>query len=74
VSLLGDLCAQLGFNAFNHTHFSGVNSTLNVTSLTNYTSTNQPFDANGNFISANRNGFGTMNGARDPRNLQLVAR
>ncbi len=62
------------FNAFNHTQFSGVNSTLNVTSLTNYTPTNLPFDANGNFIFANRNGFGTINGARDPRILQLVAR
>ena len=62
------------FNAFNHTQFSGVNATLNVTSLTNYTPTNLPFDANGNFIFANRNGFGTINGARDPRILQLVAR
>ena len=62
------------FNAFNHTQFSGVNSTLNVTSLTNFTPTNLPFDANGNFIFANRNGFGTINGARDPRILQLVAR
>jgi hypothetical protein len=69
------------FNAFNHTQFggggtngSGVNATLNVTSLTNPTPTNLPFDANGNFIPANRNGFGTVSGARDPRILQLVAR
>jgi len=62
------------FNALNHTQFSGVNSTLNVTSLTNFTPTNLPYDANGNFIFANRNGFGTINGARDPRILQLVAR
>lgn len=62
------------FNALNHPQFSGVNSTLNVTSLTNFTPTNLPFDANGNFIFANRNGFGTVNGARDPRILQLVAR
>jgi len=62
------------FNAFNHTQFSGVNATLNVTSLTNFTPTNLPFDANGNFIFANRNGFGTINGARDPRILQMVAR
>jgi hypothetical protein len=62
------------FNALNHTQFSGVNATLNVTSLTNYTPTNLPFDASGNFIFANRNGFGTINGARDPRMLQLVAR
>jgi hypothetical protein len=62
------------FNALNHTQFSGVNATLNVTSLTNFTPTNLPYDANGNFIFANRNGFGTINGARDPRILQLVAR
>jgi hypothetical protein len=62
------------FNVFNHTQFSGVNATLNVTSITNYTPTNLPYDANGNFIFANRNGFGTINGARDPRILQLVAR
>jgi hypothetical protein len=62
------------FNAFNHTQFSGVNATLNVTSLTNFTPTNLPFDANGNFIPANKNGFGTVNGVRDPRILQLVAK
>ena len=62
------------FNALNHTQFSGVNATLNVTSLTNFTPTNLPFDANGNFIPANKNGFGTINGVRDPRILQMVAR
>jgi hypothetical protein len=62
------------FNALNHTQFIGVNSNLNITSLTNPTPTNLPFDANGNFIFANRNGFGTVNAARDPRILQMVAR
>lgn len=62
------------FNALNHTQFSGVNATLNVTSLTDFTPTNLPFDANGNFIPANKNGFGTVNGVRDPRILQLAAR
>ncbi len=62
------------FNALNHTQFSGVNATLNVTSLTNFTPTNLPFDANGNFIPANKNGFGTINGVRDPRILQMVAK
>src|SRR5262249_9411258 len=62
------------FNALNHTQFTGVNAKLNITRLTNSTPTNLPFDANGNFIFANRNGFGTVNGARDPRILQLVAR
>ena len=40
------------FNALNHTQFSGVNSNLNFTSLTNLTPNNLPFDANGNFINA----------------------
>jgi hypothetical protein len=62
------------FNALNHTQFSGVNSNLNITSLTNPTPTNLPFDASGNFVFANRNGFGTVNGVRDPRILQMVAR
>jgi hypothetical protein len=62
------------FNALNHTQFSGVNSNLNFTSLTNLTPTNLPYDANGNFIFNNRNGFGTINGVRDPRILQMVAR
>lgn len=60
------------FNAFNHVQFSGVNNTLNVKSLTDPTPTNLPFDAAGNLV--NRNGFGTVSGARDPRILQLVAR
>lgn len=62
------------FNALNHTQFSGVNSNLNITSLTNPTPTNLPFDASGNFVFANRNGFGTVSGVRDPRILQMVAR
>jgi hypothetical protein len=62
------------FNAFNHTQFSGVNANLNFSSLSNLTPTNLPFDANGNFIFNNRNGFGTVNGVRDPRILQMVAR
>jgi len=62
------------FNAFNHTQFSGVNATLNVKSLTDFTPTNLPFDASGNFIPANKNGFGTINGIRDPRILQMVAK
>jgi hypothetical protein len=62
------------FNALNHTQFSGVNATLNVRSLTDFTPTNLPYDASGNFIFANRNGFGTINGVRDPRILQMVAR
>jgi hypothetical protein len=60
------------FNALNHTQFSGVNNTVNFASLTNPTITNLPYDASGNLV--NRNGFGTINGVRAPRTLQLVTR
>lgn len=60
------------FNAFNHTQFDAVNTTLNVTSFTNSTPTNLPFDANGNLV--NKNGFGAISSVRPPRNLQLSAR
>ena len=60
------------FNVFNHTQFSGVNSTINFTSLTNSTPTNLPFNADGTL--RDRNGFGTVSGARDPRIMQLVVR
>jgi hypothetical protein len=62
------------FNALNHTQFSGVNATANFANLTATTPSNLPYDANGNFIIANRNGFGTVSGARDPRIIQLAAR
>jgi len=60
------------FNVFNHTQFSGVNSTITYASFTNLTPTNLPFKADGSIN--NINGFGTVNGARDPRILQLVMR
>ena len=60
------------FNVFNHTQFSGINSTINFTSLTNPAVTNLPFNSSG--AVTNINGFGTVNGARDPRIIQLVAR
>jgi hypothetical protein len=62
------------FNALNHTQFSGVNSTENFRNLTDPTIQNLPYDAQGNFVFANRNGFGTVSGARDPRILQLALR
>ena len=62
------------FNALNHTQFSGVNATANYTGLTATTPSNLPYDAQGNFIFANRNGFGTVSGARDPRIIQLALR
>jgi hypothetical protein len=60
------------FNVLNHTQFSGYNATINYTSLTNSTITNLPFNPDGSLH--NINGFGTVNGARDPRIMQLMAR
>jgi hypothetical protein len=60
------------FNVLNHTQFSGYNATINYTNITNHTITNLPFKADGSIN--NINGFGTVNGARDPRIMQLVAR
>jgi hypothetical protein len=65
------------FNTFNHTQFgtatgSGINSTLNYASLTNPTPTNLYLKPDGTVN--NINGFGTVNAARDPRELQLVIR
>ncbi len=51
-----------------------VNATTNYTNLTSTVPSNLPYDANGNFVFANRNGFGTVNATRDPRIIQLVAR
>ncbi len=60
------------FNVFNHTQFSGINSTLNFSGLVNPTMTNLPFNADGTL--RDKNGFGTVSGARDPRIMQLVVR
>jgi len=74
-SIKEDVRLQLradAFNVFNHTQFSGINSTINFTSLTNSTPTNLPFNADGTL--RDKNGFGTVSGARDPRIMQLVVR
>ena len=60
------------FNALNHTQFSGVNANVQFRSLTDSTITNLPYDASGNLV--NLNGFGTINGVRLPRQIQLVTR
>ncbi len=60
------------FNALNSTNFTGVNSVANFTSLTDKTVTNLAEDANGTVIS--NSGFGSVNGVRQPRTLQLVVR
>lgn len=60
------------FNAFNHTQFNGINSGLTLTSLANPTATNLVYKADGSLN--NKNGFGSVSGARDPRILQTVIR
>jgi hypothetical protein len=60
------------FNALNHTQFSGVNNTAVFASLTDPTITNLPYDESGNLVRYN--GFGSINGVRPPRTLQLVTR
>lgn len=65
------------FNFFNHTQFSGINSTVNFDRLPTaanptFKVTNLPFKPDG--TENNRNGFGTVSGARDPRIMQLVVR
>ncbi len=60
------------FNALNSTNFTGVNSVANFTSLSDKTVTNLAEDANGTVIS--NSGFGSVNGVRQPRTLQLVVR
>lgn len=56
------------FNTFNHTQFDGINSTLNVASLTTPTPTNLASE------TGNRTGFGAVTSVRPPRNMQLSAR
>ena len=61
------------FNVFNHTQFSGYNTTINFSGTpTNYTVSNLYLKPDGTVN--NINGFGTVNGARDPRIMQLGAR
>jgi hypothetical protein len=60
------------FNVFNHTQFSGYNTTVNFSGLTNPTVTNLFLKPNGTINDLN--GFGTVSGARDPRIMQLVMR
>lgn len=60
------------FNALNHTQFSGLNNTINFSGLTNPIITNAALDSTGKVI--NKNGFGSVSGARDPRIMQLVIR
>ncbi len=58
------------FNVLNHTQFSGINSNLSFNQAG--VVQNLAYDSNGNLVR--QNGFGTVNGARDPRILQLSVR
>jgi hypothetical protein len=60
------------FNALNHTQFSGVNNTVSFTSLSDSTVTNLPYDQSGTLVR--QSGFGTINGVRPARTIQLVTR
>jgi len=56
------------FNVFNHTQFSGLNSTISFTSITNPAVSSSPAGP------SNLGGFGGVSGARNPRICQIVAR
>jgi hypothetical protein len=59
------------FNVWNHTQFSGVNATLTASTLTSAYS-NIALNADGTLN--NKNGFGSINGVRDPRILMTMIR
>ena len=59
------------FNVWNHAQFSGVNATLNASTLTSAFS-NIAVNSDGSIN--NKNGFGSVNGARDPRILMTMIR
>src|SRR5262249_37267807 len=62
------------FNALNHTQFNDVNGGLTLRSFTDRTPGNPPYDARGNLIVSNRNGYGAVTNVRSPRVLQLLVR
>jgi Carboxypeptidase regulatory-like domain/TonB-dependent Receptor Plug Domain len=62
------------FNALNHTQYITVNNTANFASLSQPAITNLPYDANGNVVFANRNGFGSISGVAPPRSIQIMTR
>lgn len=59
-------------NAFNHTQFSGINSTINFAGINNPTITNPAYNLTTGAL--NKSGFGTVSGVRSPRILQLVVK
>jgi opacity protein-like surface antigen len=66
------------FNAFNQSHITGRNTTYQVTSTTDSTIVNLPFDSNGNLLSSrikpNTSGFGQANAWQSARTLQAWLR
>jgi hypothetical protein len=60
------------FNVFNHPQFTGVNSTINYSSLTDPTVTNNATGTDGTVT--NINGFGSVSGVASPRVLELVGK
>jgi hypothetical protein len=60
------------FNALNHTQWRNVRNSVSFVSQADGTVTNLPFDDQGNLV--NQNGFGAINGVRQPRTIQLVTR
>lgn len=64
------------FNVFNHTQFSGLNTTVNFVcsgvNCQSWTVSNLAYDSSGKLV--NKTGFGTVSGVRPPRVVQIVAR
>ena len=60
------------FNIFNHAQFTGVNNTIDYSSLTDPTVTNSALGPGGSV--ENINGFGSVNGVASPRVLELVGK
>ena len=57
------------FNVWNHTQFSGINASLTASTLTSaYSNIAENPDGSIN----NKNGFGSVSGARDPRILMTM--
>jgi len=65
IQLRGD-----AFNVWNHTQFSGINATLNASTLTG--AFTNIAEVNGSVN--NKTGFGSVNGVRDPRILMTMIR
>ncbi|MGH9407560.1 MAG: carboxypeptidase regulatory-like domain-containing protein [Terriglobia bacterium] len=60
------------FNVFNHTQFSGYESTVDYAGLNNPTVTNLPINSSGQLTRLF--GFGAISGVRSPRILQFVVK